>query len=100
MASLLPPPQFIGPGEGELLPLDSPVPVFMVLASGWSLFISPETPRPLLLLYLSFSGGGEGRESSLEKQSCSWVAPLVLVYAFAQGVFFISGILFLHSFLL
>ena len=60
MDSLLPLPQFICPGEGALLPLDSPVPIPMLLASGWSLFISPETPRPLLLLYLSFSGEAKG----------------------------------------
>lgn len=60
MASLLPPPQFICPGEGALLPFDPPVPIPMLLASGWSLFISPETPRPLLLLYLSFSGEAKG----------------------------------------
>lgn len=52
-------PQFLRPGEGALLPLDPPVPIYMLLASGWSLLISQETPRPLLL-YLSFSGDAEG----------------------------------------
>lgn len=88
------PPQFLFPGERALLPPGAPVPTHKLLASGWSLFISQETPQPLLLLYLSLSEETEGGRlhspGSLLALLCASAhrAALFLKYSFFSPFFY------------